>query len=241
MLSTKSEGKEMKRWFCAIGLALSLGCATAVVRPYVGDQQAWPTASGGIVNTKYQLPVFTSLPPSPYEVIAEMRISSPFYAQPEEGHMPRLVKRAREIGADALLFVQGRVFFSTNYGPRGGNAEQPAGGQTTPTLTTVNTFNPESFAPEVTILAIRWTDGAPPGLPSHEKTSPVVATPPVAAPILVPAATDTNAASQLPPLAVTDTNAAPRPVPAPVPPVTDQTTTPPVTLTNTPPSNPTNP
>src|SRR5271170_1719132 len=103
----------MKRWLCAIGLALSLGCATAVVRPYVGDQQAWPTASGSIVSTKYALPVFTSLPPTPYEVIAEMRISSPFYAQPEEGHMPRLVNRAEQIGADALLFVQGSVFFST--------------------------------------------------------------------------------------------------------------------------------
>lgn len=112
----------MKRCFCAlcaIGLALSLGCATAVVRPYVGDQQAWPTASGSIVITRYGMPIFTSLPPTPYNVLAEMRISSPFYAQPEEGHMPRIVKRAQEIGADALIFVQGKIFFSTNYGPRG--------------------------------------------------------------------------------------------------------------------------
>jgi hypothetical protein len=53
----------MKPWLCAVGLALSFGCAMAVVRTYVGDQQAWPAASGGIVNTKYALPVFTSLPP----------------------------------------------------------------------------------------------------------------------------------------------------------------------------------
>lgn len=196
----------MKRWLCAIGLALSLGCATAVVRPYVGDQQAWPTASGGIVNTKFSLPVFTSLPPSPYEVLAEMRISSPFYAQPEEGHLPRLIKRAQEIGADALLFVQGKIFFSTSYGPR--TAEADNAGQKTPTLTTVNTFNPESFVPEVTILAIRWIGNPPPGLPSSGKKiavstppSPVVSEPaptPAAAPAPAPPADSGKTEEQKP-------------------------------------------
>jgi hypothetical protein len=188
--------------------------------------------------------VFTSLPPSPYEVIAEMRINSPFYAQPEEGHMPRLVKRAHEIGADALLFVQGSIFFSTNYGPRGGGAEPAANGQAAPALTTVNTFNPLSFSPGVTILAIRWTDGPPPGLPSYEKAAPAAAATPPSAPAPTPAAvTDTNASSQLPPPAVTDTNATPQPTTAPVPaqPATDQTATPPVTPTNTPPINPISP
>jgi hypothetical protein len=186
----------MKRWLCAVGLALSLGCATAVVRPYVGDQQAWPTASGGIVNTKYALPVFTSLPPSSYDVLAELRISSPFYAQPEEGHMPRLVKKAKEIGADAIVFVQGKIFFSTNYGPRNGGTED-TGDQKQPTLTTVNTFNPESFQPEVTILAIRWTGQPPSGLPYHPGRT-VIESKPTSAPApepvaIAPAATITNA------------------------------------------------
>src|SRR5579871_5019838 len=150
----------MKRWLCAIGLALCLGCATAVVRPYVGDQQSWPVASGSIVNTSYALPIFTSLPPVPYDIIAEMRISSPFYAQPEEHQLPILVERAQQLRADALLFVQGKMFFSTNYGQRNG-APVDTGNQSPPSLTTVNTFNPESFAPDVTILAIRWI-GEPP-------------------------------------------------------------------------------
>ena len=162
----------MKPWLCAVGLALSLGCATAVVRPYVGDQQAWPTASGGIVNTRYGLPIFTSLPPTSYDVLAELRISSPFYAQPEEGHMARIVKKAQEIGADAVVFVQGRIFFSTNYGARN-DVSQDTGDQKQPTLTTVNTFNPDSFAPEVTILAIRWTGEPPPGLPSQHAAAAV--------------------------------------------------------------------
>jgi hypothetical protein len=171
----------MKRWLCVIGLALSLGCASAVVRPYIGDQQAWPTASGSIVSTNYSLPVFTSLPPVPYDVLAEVRISSPFYAQPEEHHLPLLVRKAKQLGADALVFVQGKIFFSTNYGPRNG-AGQDAGEQKAPTLTTVNTFNPDSFATEVNILAIRWTDEAPAGLPPHHKTAPVLAAAPVEAP-----------------------------------------------------------
>jgi len=177
----------MKPWLCAVGLALSLGCATAVVRPYVGDQQAWPTASGGIVNTKYALPVFTSLPPSSYDVLAELRISSLFYAQPEEGHMPRIVKKAQTIGADAVMFVQGKIFFSTNYGARSG-AGQDTGDQKQPTLTTVNTFNPESFAPEVTILAIRWTGQPPSGLSSHQGVS-AVESKPAATPAPEPAET----------------------------------------------------
>src|SRR5436309_8437840 len=108
----------MKNWICSVGLAFSLGCASAVVRPYIGDQQAWPTASGSIVNTRYRLPIFTSLPPTPYDVLAELRLESPFYATPEEGHMPVLVNKAIEMGADALVFVDSSSYFSANYGPK---------------------------------------------------------------------------------------------------------------------------
>ena len=144
------------------------------------------------------MPVFTSLPPAPYDVIAEMRISSPFYAQPEEGHMPRLVKRAKQLGADALVFVQGKIFFSTNYGPRSGTEQD--NGQKAPTLTTVNTFNPESFSPEVTILAIHWTGEPPPGLPSSKKIAAQTATPP---PALAPASPEV-APQPTPPPAATE-------------------------------------
>lgn len=202
----------MKRLLGVIGLALSLGCASAVVRPYVGDQQAWPTATGSIVNTNYSLPVFTSLPPVSYDVLAEVRISSPFYAQPEEGHLPLLVKKAKQIGADALVFVQGKIFFSTNYGPRNG-AAQDTGEQKAPTLTTVNTFNPDSFATDVNVLAVRWTGDAPAGLPSHRKATPVVATPPVEAP---PAAT-APAPTQPAPAAESPKTDSSTPPPAPPP------------------------
>ncbi len=153
----------MKNWFSALLLTLCLGCASAIVRPYVGEQQSWPTATGSIVNMKYDMPIFTSLPPTPYEVLAELRIESAFYAQPQEGHLPLLVKQAKQLGADAIVFVDGSVFFSTNYGPRPTDAAA-SGGSTS--LTQVNSFNPESFRPGVTILAIRWRGDPPPGMPS---------------------------------------------------------------------------
>ena len=154
----------MKNIICLLGLVGTLGCATAVVRQYVGDQQAWPTASGSIVSTKYDLPIFTSLPPAPYDVIAELRITSPFYAQPEESHMPLLVKKAVKLGADALLLVDGQIYFSTQYGVKNGesgaNAKQG-------TITEVNRFNPEAFQPSVNVIAVRWQADPPPGLPAR--------------------------------------------------------------------------
>lgn len=154
----------MKNLICLLGLVLTLGCATAVVRPYVGEQQAWPTATGSIVNTRYDLPIFTSLPPVPYEVVAELRITSPFYAQPVEGHLPLLVNKAMKLGADALLLVDGQLYFSTQYGLRAGetgeNAKQAS-------ITEVNRFNPEAFQPNVNVIAVRWQGNPPPGLPSR--------------------------------------------------------------------------
>jgi hypothetical protein len=158
----------MRNRSSALLLTLCLGCASAIVRPYVGEQQSWPTATGSIVNMKYDMPILTSLPPTPYEVLAELRIESALYAQPQEGHLPLLVKQARKLGADALVFVDGAVFFSTNYGPRPTDAAA-TGGSTS--LTQVNSFNPESFKPGVTVLAIRWRGGPPPGLPSKFATS----------------------------------------------------------------------
>jgi hypothetical protein len=70
-------------------------------------------------------------------VLAELRISSLFCAQPEEGHMPRLVNKAKSIGADAVMFVQGKIFFSTNYGARSGTG-QDTGDEKQPTLTTAS-------------------------------------------------------------------------------------------------------
>jgi hypothetical protein len=88
--------------------------------------------------------------------------------------MPRIVNKAKSIGADAVMFVQDKIFFSTNYGVRSGTG-QDTSDEKQPTLTTVNTFNPESFAPEVTILAIRWTGALPPRLTSQQGATNAVA------------------------------------------------------------------
>ena len=172
----------MKNLISVLGLCLALGCATAVVRPYVGEQQAWPTSSGSILNAKYDLPIFTTLPPVPYEVVAELRITSPFYAQPEEGHLPLLVKKAMKLGADALLLVDGGLYFSTQYGLKAGETGEAA---KQASITEVNRFNPEAFQPNVNVIAVRWLTDPPPGMPSRYaryskellKSDPAVKTP----------------------------------------------------------------
>lgn len=156
----------MKKLVCAFGLSLAMGCTTAIVRPYVGEQQAWPTASGSIVNTSYDLPVFTTLPPAPYELIAELRIDSPLYAQPEEHHLAFLVKKALHLGADALVFVDGSAYFSTTYGVRAAGAD-PSTTAKQASVTQVNRFYPRSFGGNVSIIAVRWLNDPPPGLPAR--------------------------------------------------------------------------
>ena len=210
----------MNRLICALALVLTVGCTKAIFRPYVGSQQSWPTAEGSIVNTRFKLPIFTNLPPSPYEVLGEIRIESLLYAKPEEQHMKVVCQKAEELGADAVLFVQGRIYFATNYGPRPGDAA-PTGGA--PTLTQVNTFNPESFQEGVTILAIKWSGEPPPGLPTRkmkEEAKPVqvVPAPAEAAPAPAPAPTPAEAPkTEAPQVEEAPKAAEPAPAPAPAP------------------------
>jgi hypothetical protein len=163
----------MKNVVCVVALALSLGCTTAVVRPYVGEQPIWPTAGGSVINTRYELPIFTTLPSAPYTVLAELRLESPFYATPEPGQMPVLVEKAREIGADAIALVEPRSFFTTSAAPK------PTPGKAVPataTTTMVNNFNPEAFKGSVAVVAIRWIGAAPEGMPAKFVRKPSTAT-----------------------------------------------------------------
>ena len=201
----------MKNAFLAFALALTMGCAVATMRPYVGEQQNWPTSQGSIVNTKYSLPVFTSLPPTPYDVVGELRIDSLFFAQPEEQHMSVLIDKAKPYKADALVLVDGRMFFGMNYGSRSGDSDALVP-MTASAMSQINRFNPESFRPGVSVIAIRWLQGSPGGLPSKYSVSAKTYTPkpstpkPVAVtPTAKPQAPKTNIAPAKP--AATATNA----------------------------------
>jgi hypothetical protein len=178
----------MKNTFCLVALSCALGCATPVVRPYIGEQAAWPTAPGSVVMTRYELPVFTTLPPVPYNVVAELRLESPFYAQPEPGQMPVLVKKAKELGADAIALVEPNTFF--NALPLSKTGTRSPLGSTTPS----NKFNPESFLPGVIVVAIKWADQPPADLPAKylagRPAAPVVKTPAVTTPETKPAIKD---------------------------------------------------
>jgi hypothetical protein len=160
---------KMKNIILACLLVVTTGCATAIVRPYVGEQQAWPTGQGSIANTKYDMPVFTSLPPVSYDLIGELRIESPFYLQPEEHHLGVLIKKALDYKADALVLVDGQVYFSISYGSRTEEQTHMETAGHAVSLAQVNRFNPLTFTPGVSVLAIRWLKNPPPGLPDKYK------------------------------------------------------------------------
>jgi hypothetical protein len=142
----------MKRSLVILGLALCAGCTTVVVRRYNGPQQNWPTGRAGVVSTGLGMPVFATPPPRPYDVLAELRIKRPDNSNPDKKELPALVKKARSMGADALMFVDPYVFFAVNYGPRTGAATtNPVVGKS---------FHPDSFEEGVTFLAIKWVYAA---------------------------------------------------------------------------------
>lgn len=150
----------MKNKLCLLALTFTVGCATTIVNPYAGKQQAWPTASGALTIDRYKLPIYQSLPPRQYEVIAELRAKSSWVYTTEVDHVPMLVAKARALGADALLFVNGKKFFGKIYGPPTTTPLPPAGLDLSPAQE-AQSFHSEAFGRETTILAIRWIHGPP--------------------------------------------------------------------------------
>jgi hypothetical protein len=200
----------MRRWLGILGLAFSVGCATTVVRHYVGEQQNWPTGRGGIVSTGFSIPVFPSLPPRPYDIIAELRVDRPNTAQAGQEDLPSLVKKAKAMGADALMFVDPRTFFAYDYGARTDGATPAARPLA---VTDANQFNSDSFQPGATFLAIKWVK-----LPPAIKPTPEVPVAPAAAPAVEPTPA-MNAPTAEVPLAEQPpaTNAPADPMPTPGP------------------------
>lgn len=160
--------------------AFLMGCATPRFSPYLGQQQDWPMAPGGIVNTQYALPALTCLPSEPYVVLGELKLRGGLHGQPAEECLPELTKKAGELGADALLVVDGQKFFAAaalrSAQSSETNAPLHAKEVATPVYTRsyggnrygsggYGTYMVVSFDPNVVILAIRWTGEPPAGLP----------------------------------------------------------------------------
>jgi hypothetical protein len=137
----------MNRYLGLLILVSCAGCTTVVVRRYTGEQQKWPTGGGGFVSTGLGMPVFASLPPQPYDIVAELRVQRPNEDKPSKGELPLMVKKAKSLDADALVFIDPYVFFGRDYGQRNSNAKPSA---------PANQFRPESFEPGTTFLAIKW-------------------------------------------------------------------------------------
>lgn len=168
--------------FALLAAALLSGCATPSFRPYLGQQEDWPMAPGGIVNTQYALPALTCLPSEPYAVAGELKLRGGLHGQPAEECLPKLTKKAREMGADALLVVDGQKFFAAAALRSAQSSETNAPMHTKEVPTPVYThsyggyryryggyggYMVMAFDPNVVILAIRWTGEPPAGLPKR--------------------------------------------------------------------------
>lgn len=162
--------------------AFFVGCATPSFRPYLGQQQDWPMAQGGIVSTQYALPAFTCLPSEPYEVLGELKLRGGGHGQPAEECLPELTKKGREMGADALLVVDGQKFFAAAALRSAQSSETNAPMHASEVSSPVYTYHSGGyrygyggygsymvmkFDPNVVILAIRWMGEPPAGLPKR--------------------------------------------------------------------------
>lgn len=167
-----------------LAVALLSGCASPTFRPYLGQQQDWPMSPGGIVNTQHALPALTCLPSEPYEVVGELKLRGGLHGQPAEECLPKLTKKAREMGADALLLVDGQRFFAAAAVRSAQSSETNAPLHAKEVPTSVyrggygysgyrygyggyGSYVVMSFDSNVMILAIRWTGEPPAGLPKR--------------------------------------------------------------------------
>lgn len=80
--------------------ALLVGCAsTSPVRPYVGQQQAWPVAAGAVVEPNTEIPAYHGAPDRPYTVIGEMDVDAAQWDSVARCG----ASLARRQGADAII------------------------------------------------------------------------------------------------------------------------------------------
>lgn len=171
-----------------LATALLSGCASPTFRPYLGQQQDWPMSPGGIVNTQYALPALTCLPSEPYEVVGELKLRGGLHGQPAEECLPKLTKKAREMGADALLLVDGQKYFAAAAVRSAQSSETNAPMHAKEVATSVyggggygygyggyrygyGGYVVMSFDSNVMILAIRWTGEPPAGLSKRGATA----------------------------------------------------------------------
>src|SRR6266567_411028 len=79
------------------------GCAVADFKPYVGQQQNWPTAPGAIMDTKYAVPVYYGPPARAYTVIGYLDAATAPIRR--RGVISFSARRAKEMGGDAIVVL----------------------------------------------------------------------------------------------------------------------------------------
>ena len=96
-----------------ISAAVLSSCATADFKPYVGQQQDWPTAPGAIMDTKYVVPVYYGPPPRPYKIVGYLDATTAPVRR--RGVVSFAARRAKEMGGDAIIIASKGLEYAGNY------------------------------------------------------------------------------------------------------------------------------
>src|SRR5882724_10807144 len=91
-------------WLSLVSVTLLLeGCATSDFKPYSGAQQDWPTAPGGFMETKYDVPTYYGPPPRPYEVLGFLEATTAPIRR--RGVVRYAAVQAKKLGGDAIVVL----------------------------------------------------------------------------------------------------------------------------------------
>jgi hypothetical protein len=82
---------------------LLAACAEADFKPYVGQQQDWPTAPGAIVDTRHVVPVYYGALPRPYRVLGYLEATTAPVRRRDTINFS--ARRAKEMGGDAIIVL----------------------------------------------------------------------------------------------------------------------------------------
>lgn len=92
----------MRRVAAFLLLLTCTACYTSRFLAFSGRQEDWPIASHSYLNTNAAVPIYTGLPPRPYDIIGEIIIQT---QSPFVDTMDTAARIARAQHADALLIV----------------------------------------------------------------------------------------------------------------------------------------
>ena len=132
--------------FCSVVLLLA-GCGTVSYSPYVGQQQDWPTSPGAFVKDMKGIPLYRGLPNRPYTVLGHVEITAEPAFIEQQAYW-----KAKNVGADAILFVDAQTFYAGSVGGGTAFAAPTKGGA----MAFGSSWSSAQYQKQITAVFIKW-------------------------------------------------------------------------------------